>query len=681
MIAAVVAVLGFCAGSLLAQSYAKVRPITLTEQSGNTQTDVQVLLILDTQTLIAAGDLNPDVSDLLFSYDCIGSDTIPHYVGNYKNTDSTRIYLQFDSIPANGVIDFFMLYDGTNTSDLSDINIFAGPYSSHDSVVPTSTNNVVSNSSRGFIFSPTTELLVKYFGKYEPTGTTRYVTLWDVNTQSIIHQDTIQGASAATWYYESLDTTLWLQAGTSYILTLFQGQGDGYYFGTSTQAGEHITYGGSMRYCNNCTENTFPTSTLNNYHYGMADFWYYLRNQPTVDPIIVQDTASGGSAFTAILNADTSICQGDTVALGFTSLSSVNGIASFLWSPGTSLSDTTSSSPSAFPSSTTTYNVTVTDSIGCLATSSQTVNVTQISVDLGADSTVCEGDLVTFDAGAGFNSYSWTGGASSQTNSYIAGGSDTIQVTVTDSSGCTATDEVILASVDLGLALGADTTICEGSSLTLDAGAGYDSYAWTGGASSQTATFTTAGTISVTVSDNASGCSQTDDLVLNVSNPMVNLGADTTICQGDQIVLNAQMVPGASYAWSNGDTAPMTVVTMPGDYSVVVTDPFGCTATDTISIAPCVGIDNGLLSGASLSVHPNPFQGMAQINIYLENATEANLVLVNMNGQIVRELGNGYWEQGEHRINLGSDELASGIYYLRFQSTEGRLNAKVIITE
>ena len=37
-----------------------------------------------------------------------------------------------------------------------------------------------------------------------------------------------------------------------------------------------LTYG-DMRYCNSCTENTFPTGFLSNYHYGYPDFQFRTK--------------------------------------------------------------------------------------------------------------------------------------------------------------------------------------------------------------------------------------------------------------------------------------------------------------------------------------------------------------------------------------------------------------------
>ncbi|MBP8992352.1 MAG: T9SS type A sorting domain-containing protein, partial [Bacteroidales bacterium] len=59
--------------------------------------------------------------------------------------------------------------------------------------------------------------------------------------------------------------------------------------------------------------------------------------------------------------------------------------------------------------------------------------------------------------------------------------------------------------------------------------------------------------------------------------PSISLNPTTPMCSGEAVVLN----PGefASYEWSDNSTEPTLSVTEAGNYSVTVTDEFGCTAT------------------------------------------------------------------------------------------------------
>ena len=77
------------------------------------------------------------------------------------------------------------------------------------------------------------------------------------------------------------------------------------------------------------------------------------------------------------------------------------------------------------------------------------------------------------------------------------------------------------------------------------------------------------------------GCRSAATFTVN-SNPVVNLGADTTVCTGS-LTLNAGN-NGSTYAWSNNATTQTINVATAGSFSVVVTDANSCTATDAITI-------------------------------------------------------------------------------------------------
>lgn len=95
---------------------------------------------------------------------------------------------------------------------------------------------------------------------------------------------------------------------------------------------------------------------------------------------------------------------------------------------------------------------------------------------------------------------------------------------------------------------GADQTVCEAASITLtDAGTGSTSLSWNNGVSngvafnapSSTTTYTVTGT-------NAAGCTSTDQVVITVKPlPVVNAGADQTVCQGVTANLTGTVTGGS----------------------------------------------------------------------------------------------------------------------------------------
>ncbi len=86
----------------------------------------------------------------------------------------------------------------------------------------------------------------------------------------------------------------------------------------------------------------------------------------------------------------------------------------------------------------------------------------------------------------------------------------------------------------------------------------------------------------------------TDDMTLNVTPlPVVDLGPDVTLCQGNGLILDAG-VAGGTYLWQDGSTGPGYVVNAAGNYSVTVTAN-GCSASDAVNVSynPLPPVDLG----------------------------------------------------------------------------------------
>lgn len=221
---------------------------------------------------------------------------------------------------------------------------------------------------------------------------------------------------------------------------------------------------------------------------------------------------------------------------------------------------------------------------------------------------VCGGQNVTLSATAGFSSYSWSNGASSNSFQTATGGLYT--VTVTDAVGCTNSASVTLNTLTAPTASisPATATICNGQSVALTASGG-TSYTWSNGlgtGSVKSVLPSTNTTYTVTVTG-ANGCTSTAtaSITVNTNPPASITPATVAICNGESITLTGS--GGTSYAWSNGggNSAQATFSpTTNTTYTVTVTGTNGCTATasrlvsvnanPTASITPAtVAICNG----------------------------------------------------------------------------------------
>jgi MYXO-CTERM domain-containing protein len=260
-----------------------VTPYEIEENSGGALTGVQVELSVDTQTLVSGGELRADGADMRFAYDCAGDQLIDFWIDpGTMNTGATRVWVAVD-LAANQTLLVRMFHGNPAAAAASNLDaVFDGPYSATQQITGGTLNNNPGASQRGIRFTPQRDVLVTELGKYEPNGTQRYIGLWDFGAGSILRQEHVGGA-ANLYSYDSLVEPVWLAAGAPYLLTIFQGAADGYYYQQSSQIAPHLTYH-DQRYCNSCTQNTFPTDVLSNLHYGYPDLNYYIKQEPGFPP-------------------------------------------------------------------------------------------------------------------------------------------------------------------------------------------------------------------------------------------------------------------------------------------------------------------------------------------------------------------------------------------------------------
>ncbi len=297
-----------------------------------------------------------------------------------------------------------------------------------------------------------------------------------------------------------------------------------------------------------------------------------------------------------------SICQGTN-----TSLDAGPGFTTYLWSNGTTASTLS-------VAATGTYTVTVTNASGCSATTSAVVTVNPLPIPAITGTTAfCSGNNSNINAGAGFSSYLWNNGITTQVLSVNTGGNYT--VTVTDANNCSASASTLITVNPLPVPnITGAFSFCQGSNTGIDAGAGYSSYLWNTGASLQTLTVTTGNTYTVTVTD-ANGCSNSDSQLVTVNaNPIPAISGITSICQGASTTFTAD--PGySSYAWSTGALISSVSLNTSGTYTVTVTDLNGCSGSVssnlTVNALPvpaitgttafCQGLNSNLNAGAGFS--------------------------------------------------------------------------------
>lgn len=275
------------------------------------------------------------------------------------------------------------------------------------------------------------------------------------------------------------------------------------------------------------------------------------------------------------------LCEGDTLILD-ASLDLVG--LTYLWQDSTAAS--------TFPvTENGEYKVTL-ELGGCTASDSTMVQLVAYPViDLGADQTFCADSTFTLNATTDTATYRWQDNSTLPTFEVTSPGIYWADVSY---GACTTRDSVNINYYDpILLDLGKDTTICEESSITLNAGLANATYTWSDGSKGNSIIVSMAGIYGVEALVN--GCPAYDSITIAIQElPRFELGADTAICEGESLLLDGASLPGTTYEWSDGSTDPTLSLSAAGIYALQ-TRLNGCVFADTrtLSIKPLPLVDLG----------------------------------------------------------------------------------------
>jgi len=238
----------------------------------------------------------------------------------------------------------------------------------------------------------------------------------------------------------------------------------------------------------------------------------------------------------------------------------------------------------------------------------------------------CKGYAIQFhdNSYSGATSWHWNfGDGSSGNNSstlknptHTYPGNGTYTVTLISSNGIEkdTISQKITISPFSNYSITSDTPICAGSGIYLKAPTSGTSYLWNiNGTDSTKAVilqFPTKTTIYTVRVGNSNGCFVIDTIKVDI-NPGLKrkLPADTFLCQGDTLQLNAYQ-PGVSYLWKDGSKNPLFPVHQAGLYSVTYRNG-NCTLKDSVQVSQIVapkialGNDTTICQGDTFSYHLN----------------------------------------------------------------------------
>lgn len=290
------------------------------------------------------------------------------------------------------------------------------------------------------------------------------------------------------------------------------------------------------------------------------------------------------------------------------------------------------------------YTVTVTDSLGCTATATTTVNEpTALSSSITSTPTSCFGGAdgtatVTVSGGSPAYSYFWNTSPVQTASTAINLTAGTYTCVIFDANSCSDTLTVTVNEPpQLGVTMAGTNETClgfnDGSAFaTVTGGTNPFTYSWSNGSSGSSVAGLGSGTYTVTVTD-GNGCSNTGSVTIGAApSPIADAGADISACFGEGgDTLTGSGSGGTApyyYTWScatppcglsspfNQSTNANPTSTM--TYYLQVTDANGCpSALDsvTVTILPKPIVN----AGPDLYICAQPAPG-AQINATVTNS-------------------------------------------------------------
>lgn len=259
----------------------------------------------------------------------------------------------------------------------------------------------------------------------------------------------------------------------------------------------------------------------------------------------------------------------------------------------------------------------------------------------GGKTSICDGDSVQLTANAGFVSYRWSTGATTQ--SIFVKQTGNYSVVGTDGSGCSGSSPVTVVTVaakKIPVIKGdvADSSACEGKPITLDVGFGFTAYKlkWNTDKPSDTTrklVVTKPGVYIVTAT-NSTGCVGTSAAYTVKAAPAPPVPTITAV--QDTLIAT----PNSKYQWK------IAGVDVPGATSqkfipakteigkkvaVMVFNTGGCGTLSNEETIGAVGVDEDQYAN-SLQIFPNPTINTVTLNVTMKSSNDVYLEITNTNG-------------------------------------------------
>ncbi len=322
------------------------------------------------------------------------------------------------------------------------------------------------------------------------------------------------------------------------------------------------------------------------------------------------------------------------------------------------------------------YSVTITNDVTFEVTSASTDDYCQQgngSIDL------------TVVTGTGL-SYAWSNGATTEDISGLSAGTYTVTITDPAPGGCTGSMDVVVDASTNGMTASSVVTdeMCGNGQgaidLTVANGSGTYTYSWSNSATTEDLTSLSAGSYSVTITDQADNCAMTENVTVGNSNTIFNGSGNVTdatcsTCNDGAIDVTLSASTTYTYSWTSGETTEDISGLNPGSYTLTATSAEGCDTTMTFEVLNTASISENEILNISMNIMPNPATDYFYVEAILPAGETATITITDAVGKIVERID----VQGMDKVKINAMKYEVGIYFVTLNYKDVSKMKRVVI--
>lgn len=418
---------------------------------------------------------------------------------------------------------------------------------------------------------------------------------------------------------------------------------------------------------NACQDGFVTLSVINNVYssYSWSNGQQTSSIQVSQSGVYEVQVQSNGCSATANIEAELQTVEapqfnitGNPCPGGVQTVQVLNVYDTYQWSTGSANSAIQVNAPGS-------YSVSVSRD-GCARTASIEVDfINPVAPTIQVVGEACVGNSVNLSVPLNTPGIQWSTGATSAVIFVTTSGDYAVQSV---NQGCPVNSTVsVQFGVPPSVELTVEGTLCAGSSVSLNATAGYDSYAWSNGSVTATTSVNTSGNYSVQVFDG--DCSVTESiqvLFIELPTPSITTNVNVLACSISNVsyqwFLNGNAIAGAN--------AQFYTAMQSGFYTVQISDD-GCSANSEVLNFTYIGVEEW--ASVSLRLWPNPTRDVVSFS---HTASVATIEVVNVCGQTVAR-----YAPNAASGAVDIEHLSAGTYVLKATTVQGVTEVGFIVKQ